>query len=94
MTAYTYILRCSDNSLYTGWTTDVKRRLEEHNSEDHGAKYTRARRPCKLVYYEAFENEDETEAKRSAMQREWFIKNKMTKKQKENLVLQFQGRIE
>ncbi len=94
MTAYTYILRCSDNSLYTGWTTDLKRRLTEHNSEDQGAKYTRARRPCKLVYYEAFENEDETEAKRSAMQREWFIKNKMTKKQKENLVIQFQGRIE
>ena len=86
MTAYTYILRCSDNSLYTGWTTDLKRRIREHNSEDLGAKYTRTRRPCKLVYYEQFENEDEKEAKRLAMQREWYIKKKLTKKQKEELI--------
>ena len=94
MTAYIYILRCSDDSLYTGWTTDLKRRLKEHNSEDLGAKYTRTRRPCRLAYYERFDNEDEKEAKRSAMKREWYIKNKLTKKQKEELVKNFQGSIE
>ena len=94
MTAYTYILRCSDNSLYTGWTTDLKRRFRQHNSDDLGAKYTRTRRPCKLVYYESFENEEEKEAKRSAMKREWYIKNKLTKKQKEELIKGFQGSIE
>ncbi len=86
MTAYTYILRCSDGTLYTGWTTDLKRRVKEHNSEELGAKYTRARRPCKLVYYESFEEEDEKKAKQSAMKREWYIKNKMTKLQKEKLI--------
>ena len=93
MKAYTYILRCSDNSLYTGWTTDLKRRLNEHNAEDLGAKYTKTRRPCKLVYYERFEHEDEKEAKRSAMRREWYIKNKLTKKQKEDLVNNFRGAL-
>ena len=86
MIAYTYILRCSDGTLYTGWTTDLDRRVKEHNSEDCGAKYTKTRRPVKLVYYERFEEDDEKEAKRSAMKREWFIKNKLTKKQKEVLI--------
>lgn len=86
MKAYTYILRCSDNSLYTGWTTDIKRRLSEHNSGDHGAKCTRARRPCKLVYYESFEDDEELSAKQKAMSREWHIKHDLTKKQKEDLI--------
>jgi putative endonuclease len=47
---YLYILRCADRTLYTGVTTDVARRVKEHNESALGAKYTRARRPVKLVY--------------------------------------------
>lgn len=49
---FIYILRCSDNSLYTGVTTDCERRLHEHNHTRRGARYTRARRPVTLVYRE------------------------------------------
>ena len=49
---YVYILRCSDNSLYTGITNDLERRLNEHNNLKVGAKYTRARRPVVMVYHE------------------------------------------
>ena len=48
---YTYIVQCSDGTLYTGWTTDVERRVRTHNS-GKGAKYTRSRLPVTLVYYE------------------------------------------
>ena len=51
-TWYIYILRCNDGSLYTGITTNVGRRLNEHNSSPKGARYTRARRPVQLVYRE------------------------------------------
>jgi len=47
---HTYILQCKDKTFYTGITTDLKRRVEEHNSSTLGAKYTRGRRPVKLVY--------------------------------------------
>lgn len=56
MSYYIYIVRCNDNTLYTGITTDVERRLLEHNESDKGAKYTRVRRPVTLVYTEALEN--------------------------------------
>lgn len=46
--AFTYIVQCVDGSLYTGWTVDLERRLDAHN-QGRGAKYTRARRPVKLV---------------------------------------------
>ena len=49
---YVYILKCADDTLYTGVTTDIERRLKEHNHEKIGAKYTRARRPVSLVYQE------------------------------------------
>lgn len=49
-----YILRCSDKTLYTGVTVDVARRVREHNSSKKGAKYTRSRRPVKLVYAKKF----------------------------------------
>jgi len=49
---FVYILCCHDNSLYTGITTDLERRLTEHNETNKGARYTRARRPVKLVYSE------------------------------------------
>ena len=51
---YTYILRCKDNTLYTGWTNNLEKRIEMHNS-GKGAKYTKARLPVELVYYEQFE---------------------------------------
>lgn len=49
-----YILKCADNSLYTGITVDLARRVAEHNSSKLGAKYTRARQPVKLVYSKKF----------------------------------------
>ena len=64
---FVYLLRCSDGSLYCGWTTDLKRRMATHNA-GKGAKYTRARRPVELVYFEELEN------KNSAMKREYEIK--------------------
>lgn len=64
---YTYMLRCSDGSLYTGWTTHLEKRVLAHN-QGKGAKYTRARIPVTLVYYETFATKEE------AMRREWEIK--------------------
>ena len=51
---YTYILKCKDGSLYTGWTNDLEQRVAAHNT-GKGAKYTKARRPVELVYFEEFE---------------------------------------
>jgi len=53
---YIYILKCADKTLYTGITTDLKRRILEHNEESLGAKYTSARRPVKLAYSRKFKN--------------------------------------
>ncbi len=53
VTNYVYIVECSDNSFYTGSTCNIEKRIREHNSGKAGAKYTRARRPVKLVYVEA-----------------------------------------
>lgn len=64
---YVYIVECSDSTLYTGYTNDPVRRIEEHNSGD-GAKYTRGRGPVKLVYLEEFSGKSE------AMKREYEIK--------------------
>ena len=75
---YTYMLRCSDGSLYTGWTNNVIKRLKAHNS-GKGAKYTKGRRPVKLVYIEKFDTRKE------AMKREYEIKH-MSRKEKEKLV--------
>jgi putative endonuclease len=75
---YTYILRCADGSLYTGWTVDLEKRLKAHNS-GHGAKYTKSRRPVELVYYEAYEDRVE------AMRREYAIKQ-LTREDKLKLI--------
>ena len=53
---FLYILQCSDDTFYTGITTDLDRRIKEHNSSKLGAKYTKVRRPVKLVYSKEFEN--------------------------------------
>ncbi len=80
MSYYIYILRCSDNSLYTGITTDLERRTHEHNTDDKKwAKYTRAHRPVELIYHEEFPTRN------GACKREYIIKQ-MTKQQKENLI--------
>jgi putative endonuclease len=50
---YVYILECSDKTLYTGWTHDIEKRIKEHNNGKNGARYTRGRRPVKLVYVES-----------------------------------------
>jgi len=52
VTTYVYIVECSDKSLYTGSTGNIGKRIREHNSSKAGAKYTRGRRPVKLVYVE------------------------------------------
>ncbi len=75
---YTYILTCSDGTLYTGWTTDIEKRVEKHNS-GKGAKYTSGRRPVKLEYFEKFETKQE------AMKREYAIK-KLSRKEKLKLI--------
>ena len=53
---YLYVVRCSDDTLYTGITTDVERRVHEHNNSTKGAKYTRPRRPVELECWAIFEN--------------------------------------
>ena len=83
---YTYILECSDGSFYTGYTNDLERRVKVHNM-GKGAKYTRARLPCRLVYYETFIFKSE------AMKREYFIKHRMTRKDKVDLIRDFGGTI-
>lgn len=80
---YTYIVRCADDTFYTGWTSDLKRRVQTHN-RGCGAKYTRSRLPVELIYYECHET------KEAAMRREWELKQ-LTRKQKEHLVAGFCG---
>ncbi|KMT20925.1 GIY-YIG domain-containing protein [Clostridium cylindrosporum DSM 605] len=78
---YTYILECNDKSLYTGWTNDLSKRLSMH-LKGKASKYTRARLPVKIVYYEQFLD------KKDAMKREYAIK-KLTRKQKLKLINSF-----
>ena len=75
--SYTYMVRCRDGSLYTGWTNDLDRRVASHNA-GKGAKYTKSHRPVELVYYEAFLTKEE------AMRREYAIKQ-LTAAQKNSL---------
>ena len=81
MNWYVYMLRCNDHSLYTGYTNDIMRREQTHNS-GKGAKYTRSRLPVKLVYWECFET------KSNALKRECAIK-RLGKEQKEHMILDF-----
>ena len=75
---FNYILRCSDDSLYTGYTTDLAKRLQTHNA-GKGAKYTKARLPVEMVYHEEYATKEE------AMRREAMIK-KLTRRQKIELI--------
>ena len=78
MKQLSYMLKCSDGTLYTGWTNDLEKRVEAHNS-GKGAKYTKARRPVELAYYEEFETKEQ------AMKREYAIKQ-LGRKEKQKLI--------
>lgn len=78
---YTYIIRCKDDTLYCGWTNDLKKRLASHNA-GKGAKYTRSRHPVALVYFEIFETKEE------AMSREFAIK-RLSRQEKLALIASF-----
>ena len=79
MSWYVYVLQCIDNTLYTGITTDVERRVKEHNTSIKGAKYTKTRRPVKLVYTESSIDRS------TASKREYTIK-KLSRKKKIELI--------
>lgn len=78
---YTYIVKCADGSLYTGWTNNLEKRIRDHNN-GKGARYTKSRRPVALVYYEIFATKAE------AMSREYAIKQ-LSRRQKEELIHRF-----
>ena len=69
MKYYVYILQCADQSLYTGYTKDIERRIREHNESNLGARYTKGKKPVKLIYSEKFQTIGE------AMRREIEIKS-------------------
>lgn len=65
---YTYLVKCSDSTIYCGWTNDLKKRIAAHNS-GKGAKYTKNRRPVVLVYYEEFQTKAEAMRREAALKR-------------------------
>lgn len=75
---YTYMVECSDGTLYTGWTNNLEKRIKAHN-DGKGAKYTKTRLPVRLIYYEEFLTKEE------AMQREYRIK-RLTRTEKLSLI--------
>ena len=75
---YTYLLRCADDTLYCGWTSDLGRRVQSHQAGT-GGKYTRSRRPVQLIYAEQWPTRKE------AMSREWQIKH-LTREEKWALI--------
>lgn len=77
---YVYMVKCADNTIYTGIATELERRIEEHNSSDKGAKYTRVRRPVSLVYSEEYPDRS------LASKREYEIKKKMSRAEKLELI--------
>ena len=83
---YVYILRCADDTLYTGWTNDLRNRFKQH-CIGKGAKYTKGRGPLKLVYFETFYN------KNDAMKEEYKIKH-FSRKEKIKLIENFNNSID
>ena len=80
--SFVYILKCKDNTYYTGWTNDIDKRLKAHN-KGVASKYTRGRIPVKLVYLERLDNKSE------GLRREASIK-KLTRSEKEELIRNYQ----
>lgn len=83
---YVYILECNDESLYTGWTVDLENRVRVHN-QGKASKYTRARLPVRLVYFEKYND------KIQAQKREWEIKQ-LTRTEKLKIINMGGMRIE
>ena len=84
---YVYLLKCRDGTFYTGYSTEVARRVREHNASPKGAKYTRGRRPVALVYYMAYPSRSE------ALKQEQALKKK-SRVEKEKLVKGFKGDLD
>ncbi len=83
---FVYIVKCRDKTFYTGVSNDLWRRVEEHNSSNLGAKYTKARRPVTLVYFAKFKD-------RSMAQKEEARIKGLKRAEKENLVKNFKIKI-
>lgn len=75
---FVYIIKCADDTLYTGWTNNLDKRISDHN-KGLGAKYTKGRGPVELLYYEVFETKSE------ALKREYYIKT-LTREEKLKLI--------
>lgn len=95
--SYIYVVECADKSFYTGYTTDIVRRIKMHNAKK-GAKYTRARIPVTLVYFEEYETKSEATKAESAfkkltrMQKEQYIFENISK-EKENKIRYYNKKI-
>lgn len=76
---FVYMLRCADGSLYSGITTDVVRRVQEHNTDQKGAKYTKARRPVQLMYQKRCKDRSDAATKEASLK-------KLTRKEKLNVI--------
>lgn len=83
--SFVYILKCADETLYTGYTNNICKRIKTHN-DGKGAKYTRGRLPVVCVYFETFDSKSE------ALSREHAIK-KLPRSKKESLILNFNGKL-
>ena len=87
---YLYIVQCIDESLYTGITTDLKRRIKEHNTSVLGAKYTRSRKPVRIVYVQKFKNrslasKEESRIKKLSRMKKFELIKKLKKDIKKDL---------
>lgn len=81
---YTYMLKCKDNTYYTGYTNNLEKRIQAHN-EGKGAKYTKGRGPVELVYYEEYAD------KQTAMRREWEMKQ-LSRSRKDAIIKEWESR--
>jgi len=79
---YVYIVKCKDDTLYTGITVDIERRIIEHNTSNKGAKYTRSRRPVSLAYHETMNDRSDSSKRESAIK-------KLTRKNKLILISEY-----
>ena len=79
MSSFMYVVECCDKTWYTGYTTDIVRRIKTHNAKK-GAKYTRVRVPVKLIYFEEFETKSEATRAESLFK-------KLTRSKKEEYIL-------
>jgi len=84
--AYTYMLQCADDTLYIGWTIDLSRRVKAHNT-GRGSRYTRGRRPVRLVFWEEHNNRAEARSREQVLRR-------MSRNQKLRLIASQNGREE